>query len=331
MNKKIFCLILPLALLVSITVSQAFAAEAVIQLGYTGQANDNNYSNQFGTRLAKNIEAATNGRLKIQPLPGGQLGGERDMIEGMQLGTVDMAIINNSSVSNFFPPYLVYDLPYLYKDAETAFKVLDSDLAKRLSDETFAKHGVKILAQGSGGFRQIINNLRPVREPKDLRNMKFRVPEAPISLAAFKALGTNSAILAWPEVTTAIQQKTIDGLELTSAMVYSNGIHEMISYLSMTNHFFNPIDLIISKSAWDNLAPDLQATLQKTAQETAVEQRAFATEYEASLRKLIIDAGVKINDDVNIAAFQELCIPVWEVFRAQIGGDVLDEVLELTK
>jgi TRAP-type C4-dicarboxylate transport system substrate-binding protein len=155
------------------------------------------------------------------------------------------------------------------------------------------------------------------------------VPETPLSLETFKVLGANAFPMAWPDVVTGIQQGTIEAYDNPIPGTLSNRAWDLVPYLSITNHFFNPVDLVISRSVWDKLDPDIQALFEQAGQEASTQHRAYSEENMARMLEEIIANGMKVNTDVNIDAFQKACMPVWEVFRNQIGSDILDETIAL--
>ena len=154
------------------------------------------------------VEEKTDGRVEVLLYPDSQLGSEREAIEGISLGTIDMGVITNAPISGFVPQFQILDLPYLFSDVEQAHSVLDGpigqDLLKLLGD-----HGIIGLGFTEGGFRQMINNVRPINTPDDVAGIKFRVMENPVYIGMFEAMGSNPTPMAWGETFTAVQQKPL--------------------------------------------------------------------------------------------------------------------------
>ena len=198
--------------------------------------------------------------MEIEIVGNGQLGGERDLVEGMQLGTIEMASTANMVLSNFDPRFAVLDLPYLITDYETAYRVLDSDVIQDLQDSFAEQSGVRVLAYGQGGFRQVIGNVA-VNSLADMHGMKVRVPESDIYIDTFSALGANPTPLAYSETFTALQQGTVDAFEITPAVVLSAGFWEVCSDMNMTNHLFSPNPLMISENLFQSLTEEQQDIL----------------------------------------------------------------------
>jgi len=163
-------------------------------------------------KFSELVAQRTGGKVKIDVYPSTQLGNERDMVEGLQLGTIDLVVTSTGPVGGFVPKMFVVDLPFLFRDRDHAYKVLDGPIGRDLLSALSAK-SIRGLAFWENGFRQITNNLRPIEKPTDLKGVKIRTMENKVHLAAFRAFGASPTPMAWSEVYTALQQRTIDGQE----------------------------------------------------------------------------------------------------------------------
>ncbi len=280
--------------------------------------------------FAKNVKEMSKGTIIIDVFPDAQLGYERDMIEGMQLGTIDMAILTNVNVGPFVPEFMAFDLPFVFKDRATAYKVLDGPIGQKLFGLLEQKRGIIGLAWGEGGYRHMLNNVKPVRVPADVQGVKYRSLENPLYIATYKAIGSNPTPMAWSECFTGIQQKTIDGLDLPIASIYTFKYHEITKYLSLTGHFYSPLIISVSKPVWGKLTPEEQAIMKQAAKKAGDDERKFLAEIEEKFMKEIEKGGMKINKDVDISAFQKAVAPVYETYRSKIGGELIDSILKET-
>ncbi len=303
----------------------------VFQLGHVDPEDEQGNIHYYALQFAKLCAEKSGGAIEIQIMPNSQLGGERDLMEGMQIGTIDMAIITNLAVSNFWPECMVYDLPYLFEDVDAGIRMLDSDIDKEISQNMYDNIGIKVLSKGDSGFRHTANNIRPIKSTADLKGIKLRVPETTMYMETFKALGASPTPMAWGEVFTGLQQGTIDGCELPTAMMVSNRIYEVCKYYSATSHFFSPVQLLMSKAAWDGLNADTQALMQECADEAAVLQRDFQKVNEERLLSILEENGMECNLDVNIPEFQQAAASVYDLFRDDIGSDLLDRAVAFAK
>ena len=185
-----------------------------IQLAHADTESEDGIHQKMAVLFQGYVSDLSGGTMEIEIVGNGQLGGERDLVEGMQLGTIEMASTANMVLSNFDPRFAVLDLPYLITDYETAYRVLDSDVIQDLQDSFAEQSGVRVLAYGQGGFRQVIGNVA-VNSLADMHGMKVRVPESDIYIDTFSALGANPTPLAYSETFTALQQGTVDAFEIT--------------------------------------------------------------------------------------------------------------------
>lgn len=276
------------------------------------------------------VEEKTKGRVDVKLYPNGQLGGERDAIEGISLGTIDMGLITNAPISGFVPQFQALDLPFIFKDNEQAFKVLDGEFGQNML-KRLEQRGIIGLGFAEGGFRQMINNVRPIKIPADVTGIKFRVMENPIYIGMFKALGSNPTPMAWGEVFTAVQQKTIDGLEIPIPVIHQNKLYEVTKYLSLTNHTYSPLIYMISKKTWDKLPSDIQKAIEESVKEAVPIQR---SKNGSNVNKLLEDLkakGMEVNTIENPEEFREKVKPLYKEFEDEIGKDVLDALFEATK
>jgi tripartite ATP-independent transporter DctP family solute receptor len=325
-----------LAALAAAAVLSAFAPlvqaqnKVVIKLGWTTSDGPRDpYA--VGARAFKSaLERDTKGSVEVQFYPNRQLGDERQMIEGMRFGTVDAGIITNAVIAQIEPAFQVNDLPFLFANEAQAHKVLDgpvgSELAKRL-----AAKGVIVLGYMEGGFRSMINNKRPVNMPADVQGVKYHVMQNPIYIDMFNSLGGAAVPMAWGEAFTAVQQGTIDGLEIPVAVIDGSKYYEVTKYLSMTNHTYSMNGLLISKRTYDKLSPEQRNAVQaagKTA--TAIQRQVAAADVKTILVELE-KKGMKVNAVNDVNAFRKSVTPVYDKFRKSDVGPLLDKVLAAVK
>lgn len=305
------------------------AAPTVIKFGYvTARADQDPYT--IGSEAFKRLaESKTGGKVKIELFPAGQLGGERDMIEGLQVGTLDGGLLTNAYLAGFEAKLQVFDLPFLFKDAAQAHAVMDGPVGQELLNALSAR-GIKALAFAEGGFRHMINNVRPIRTPADSKGIKFRSMESPIYIGMFRAIGANPSPIAWPETFTAVQQKAVDGLEIPIPVIHQNKYYEVTRYLSLTSHTYSPLVFCISAKKWEAFPADVQKALAEAAKEAATEQRKKSGENLQAILNDLKAKGMQVNE-VDNAAFKRAVEPVYPQFEEKIGKDIVAKILAAVK
>lgn len=269
-------------------------------------------------------------KFKVEVFPDSQLGGERDLVEGVQLGTIQMVLSSTGPVGAFAPKIEVLNLPYLFRDNEHAYKVLDGPIGEELAED-FLKKGIRCLAFWENGWRQLTNSKRPIHEPEDLKGLKIRVMESPIMIATLNAMGASAVPMGWPEVITALQQGIIDGQENPIINNVYNGAYAVQKYLSLTRHFYNPSVLLINEAFFQKLPVDLQETIKKSAIEARDYQRELTHKEEtAALKDISERFGIEINENPNIDAFKKSVEPVYEEFAEELGGwELINRIKDL--
>lgn len=258
------------------------------------------------------------GRFKVQHFPGGSLGGEREMVESLQLGTLQMAITGTAIIGNFIPDMMVMDMPFLFRDAAHARATLDGQIGRDLLAK-FPQRGLVGLSLGEIGFRHITDNKRPIKTVDDLKGLKIRTMENPVHLAAFRALGAQPTPMAWTEVITALQQGTIDGQENPISILVSAKLWETQKYMTLTRHVFTPIAFTMSGMFFDKLSPADQEIIRKAALNGRTANRRYVDEVEKTGLDELRKNGMQVTSDVDTAAFQKRLEPVYKQYGERFG------------
>jgi tripartite ATP-independent transporter DctP family solute receptor len=304
--------------------------KTVIKLGWTSSDGASDpYA--VGARAFKEaVEAKSEGRIEVRLFPNRQLGDEKPMVEGMRLGTVDAGVITNAVLAQIEPAFQLNDLPFLYADEAQAQRVLDGSVGKKLGAKLEIK-GIKVLGYMEGGFRNMINNVRPVAKPDDVKGVKYRVMQNPVFIAMFSSLGGNAVPMAWGETFTAVQQGTIDGLEIPLAVIEQNKYFEIAKYLSLTNHTYSANILLISKRFFDRLPADLQKAVTDAGVIATAKQREASAANTKEIVAKLEKAGMAVNRIPDMTPFRGAVTGVYEQFKPSIGADLLQEALAAVK
>lgn len=246
-----------------------------------------------------------------------QLGNERDLTEGLQLGSVDLALAPGS-VALFEPKMSLFDLPYIFRDRQHAYAVLDGPIGAELAKDMPAK-GLRLLAYWENGYRNVTNSKRPIEKPEDLNGIKIRVSENKVHVATFKAFGCNVTAMAFGEVFTALQQKTIDAQENPLAIIVSSKFYEAQPYISLTEHVYMPAHLLISEEKWQSFPDAVKKAIQAAAIEARDFERKIIADGDAKYIADLEAAGIKINK-VDKGPFVEVVKnTVWKEFEKDFG------------
>jgi len=226
-------------------------SQTVLKMGYATPTGSHYWvgSNTF----CEQVEKGTQGRYKCQQFPNSALGGEREMIEAVQLGTLDLVNTSTGPLGNFVPETRIVDIPFLFRDYDHARKVMDGQVGQDLLAKMRAK-GLVGLAWTENGFRHMTNNKRPIVTAQDAAGLKMRTMENKVHMDGYKTFGILPTPMAFPELFTALQQGTVDGQENPIPVILSAKFAQVQKYLSLTGHVYSPAVIILSPNVWNKLS-----------------------------------------------------------------------------
>jgi TRAP-type transport system periplasmic protein len=275
--------------------------------------------------FAQEVEKRTGGRYKIQTFYSGSLGGERESIEAVQLGTHELTLTSTGPVPNFVPETRILDIPFLFRDKAHARAVLDGPIGQEMLTK-FDSKGIKALAWGENGVRHMTNNRRAVTTPDDLKGLKMRTMENPVHVAAYKGLGIVTTPMAFPEVFTALQQGTVDGQENPLSVIMAAKFVQVQKHMSLTGHVYSPAVFLMNKAAFDKLsAQDKQHFLE--AAKVAVKANRERVDADDSRGVAELKSqGMQIVENVDKAKFMAQLQPVYADFEKQFGKANIDRI-----
>lgn len=315
--KRILMVVIACGLLALPSVGQA---KITMKLGHISPT-DHHY--HIGSMMFSDlVKKMTNGEIDVKVFPANQLGKNREVVEGCQLGTVDMALTSDVLLSSFEESMGVLNFPYLFRDIDHVGKVLDGPIGKMLSDK-LAKKGLVVLAYWENGFRHITNSKHPVNTPADLKGLKIRTPSGYIFIDAFKAFGASPTPMAFGELYSALQLGTVDGEENPLSHVEHQKYYEVQKYLSLTGHIHVSEPLVMSKIIYDTLTPEQQQILHKAAQQVAVWMRAEVQKIEG--KQLEFLKTKMVVNTADRASFEKASEAVYAKYADRFG-DLIKQI-----
>lgn len=283
------------------------------------------YSTEFSVHkaaemIAEGVKKRTGGAVEIRILPNAQLGNERQTMEGIMVGTVDMGNCTANVMQGFEASGGLTALPYLVRNFEHAFKIEDGPTGKEIEKRILAKTGVRVIGYSTTGIRVIASPTKPIVSLADFKGLKIRVPESPVMVSTFKALGANPTPIPWGELYTALQTRVVDAGEAPPAALNDIKIFEIAKIMSLTNHMYTGQFMVISEKSYQRLSVKERAALMEAGREATAWQRAAAvkaqTDMTAQLQKTM---GVKVHQ-VDTAPMQKAVTPVYQDYAKTIGG-----------
>ena len=273
------------------------------------------------SKLAELANAKAGGAIEVRVFPSEQLGSEREMFEGIRLGSIEMGYIAGNIIQNAEPSAGLPSLPYLFKGFEQAFKVEDGAVGKEISDRVLKATGARTLGFFSTGFRQVAAK-KPLDSVAGFEGLKIRTPESPLLVATFKLLGANPTPMPFGELYTAIQTNVVDAAESPPGVLNWGKIFEVAPYMMKTSHIYSSGHILISDNFWKGLAPNVQKALQEAATEAQQFQRGLVVDEENTIIGQLESRAKHPVTVVSIdtVPLREATASYYEQFAEQIGG-----------
>jgi len=313
-----------LALAMGLTAPAPAAAQTVLKAAHSSSTTSTGH--QALEFMAKELKEKTDGRITLEIFPGSQLGSEREQIESIQLGNLDLTFVSSAVLGAFNQEFFALDIPFMFKDREGVYRVLDGAIGTQLL-ASLNQVGIKGLAYWENGFRQLTNNVRPIHSPKDLEGMKMRTMENEVHIAAWKAEGANPAPLAFGELFTALQQGTFDAQEGPINLFYDMKFYEVQKYITRTNHVYSPWPLLINPDVYNSFSDQDRAVFDQVVKDATHYQRELAQ--EADKKAVTAMPQVQITDltPEEHAAFASRMGPIHDMVKKKIGATVVDAIV----
>jgi tripartite ATP-independent transporter DctP family solute receptor len=303
------------------------AAQAQTNLRFADTLAANDTHNQAARHMAELLKERTGGKLTMSVHPAGELGSDGAILEGVRLGSIDIALTGNPFFTQFAPRLNVLDLPYLFRDTSHAHKVMDGPVGEALLKD-LERNRMKGLGFWEIGFRHITNSRHPIRAPQDLSGIKIRTTPNKAHIEAFRLWGANPAPMAFTELYLALQTGTVDAQENPINNIYANRMYEVQKYVSLSTHAYTASIVAMNLAKFNKLPPDQQKVLRDVVREAGIHQRELNARQESENLAKIKDAGVEVNSDVDIAAFRKLAYePVTKTYTDQHGREMVEAIL----
>ncbi|UGB32226.1 TRAP transporter substrate-binding protein [Metabacillus sp. B2-18] len=305
---------------------ESSSSEETIQLRLSHVVAEDHASNLALLEFEKAIEAKTDGRIDVEIFPNGQLyGSDREAVEAVQLGNIEMTTIATPTLSSFSSKFMVIDLPFIFKSDEAAHNAMDGELGQTLNDELPAINLVG-LGYGENGFRHLVNNKRQIETPEDLDGLKMRVMENKLYQDTFNLLGANASPLAFGELYSALQQGTYDAMDNPISLIYASKFYEVQDYLTLSGHVYAPVITVMNKEVLEGMPEDLQTILLEEAKKMSQNQREITHQQDEEMLEKLKEQGMKVNEltDEQKDTFVKNVQPIYEEYVDEIGQDLID-------
>ncbi|UUX50968.1 TRAP transporter substrate-binding protein [Nisaea acidiphila] len=310
----------------AVAAGSAAAAMPEMSLKFGHPYNENHPLAKGAQKFADIVAEKSGGNIKIQVFPNSTIGSSRELVESIQIGVVQFALVPTTNVASFYPPLDIFYLPFLFRDSAHAYAVSDGEVGQKLYDGLLAKTGIRTIAMYESGFRTITTAKTKVAMPDDMKGIKFRVVNNPLNVATFKALDANPTPMALSEVFTGLQQGTVDGQDNPVGNVKAFGFDKVQKFITLSHHQWAGIMFLADDKMWKDLPEEVKTLFKEVAIETQNWERAELNAVEGQYLKEMEAGGMTVTrlSPEQAAAFQKAMEPVWTEYRGKIGAELID-------
>ena len=306
--------------------ASAFAQTTTLKIGYA-TTKESHYG-VGSTEFCDEVEKGTQGRYKCQHFPNSALGGEREQIEAVQLGTQDLVNTSTGPVGNFVPEVKIVDIPFLFRDYDHARKVMDGPIGQDILTK-FPSKGIVALAWTENGFRHMTNNKRDIVKPADASGLKMRTMENKVHMDGYRTFGIQPTPMAFPELYGALQQGTVDGQENPIPVILSSKFAQVQKHLSLTGHVYSPALLLMSPKTWAKVSEADKKVFLEAAKKGGIAQRKKVNDDENSGIAQLEKDGMKVVKNVDGNAFREALKPAYANYAKEFGADNIKKIQDV--
>lgn len=305
---------------------EAGNVDEVYELTLSHVVSEDHASHIALTDLSENLEEKSDGQITLDVRANGELyGADREALEAVQMGNIEMTTTATPTVASFNEKFLVFDLPFMFESTDQAREKIDGELGETLN-QSLETNGLVGLGYGENGFRHIANNEGPIEEIDDLSGLTMRVIENPLYQDAYNELGANASPLSFSELYSALQQGTFDGMDNPISLIYSMNFNEVTDFLTLTHQTYAPIITIINKEVFDGIPEDLQQLLKEETRASMEYQRELTAEQDELNLEELIEGGMEVNElgAEQEQVFREALQPIYDKYSEEIGQDIID-------
>lgn len=321
MKKLLKCL----GLATAISFCAATSALAQVTIKFAHAAPESDLQQNLALYFKDKVEKGTNGGVKVQVFPQGQLGNDAQMIDGTRSGIIDIVMVGLNNFSGLMPESEAFELPFMFPTREVAYKVLDGKVGQSVADGMQA-HGLKGIGFPENGYRNMTNNRGPIQKPADLKGLRMRVNNSKALNDMFAALDANPQQLPIAELYTALETGVVDSQDHPIGVTLSFKFYEVQKYLSLTQHAYSALAMAMNLKKFNSLTAAQKQVVLDAAKQAVDMQRKLSISKEDEMIGKLQSSGMKVNRDVDGAAFQAAIKPVWAAFISKNGDKLVNDI-----
>lgn len=317
--------------LVALDATMAAAAPKVMKYTHYQPGREDQPKHAAALAFEKCVEGATSGSIDVQIFPAGQLGNATTALEGLRLGSLELAVVHDGGISSVYSPFDVFALPYIFPNHETAYKVLDGDFGKEFADAMLKETGIRLLAYADNGIRHFTNSKHPIKTPDDLKGLKMRVQPAPVFISLMESLGASPSAIDWGELPAALAQGTVDGQENGVTNIMAASLYQSQKYATLDGHVYSLHAYLMSDTFYQGLTDVEKKAVDTCVVEARDIHRNMTRATDLAAEKTLTDVGMEVYvpSAEEIAAFRDLAQPVVRKhLESEVGAEWVDKLVK---
>jgi len=324
MKKKVFAVLLALTMLA--LVSSAYAQQKVLKYAHFQPAKDDQPKHAAALAFKDYVEKNTKGAIKVEIYPAGQFGKDAETMEGLKMGTLELAVAHDGAVASVFKEIAILGIPYLYDSHAHAWRVYDSAFGQRFADLMLKKTGIRMLAIADNGVRHFTNSLRPIVTPADMKGMKIRIMPSPVFKSLVESLGASPSAVPWGELPTALQSKVVDGQENGVTNILAASLYQYQKYITLDGHVWSIHAYCMNDKFFKGLTPEQQKVVTEATKIARDIHRKMTSDQDLNAKPILTKLGMEVTEltPQQVAPFRNLAQPP---VKAYVEGEVGKELV----
>ncbi|MCU0774364.1 MAG: DctP family TRAP transporter solute-binding subunit [Ideonella sp.] len=306
-------------------------AQKTLKYAHFQPAKDDQPKHVAALAFKEHVEKATNGSIKVEIFPAGQFGRDQPTMEGLRLGTLEMAVAHDGAIATVHKPIGVLGIPFLYENHEHAWRVYDSAWLKGFSDDMVKKTGVRMLGLADNGVRHFTNSLRPIQSPADMKGMKIRIQPSPVFKTLVESLGASASAIPWAELPTALQQKVVDGQENGVTNILAASLFQHQKFATLDGHVWSVHGYLINERFYQGLSAAEKKAVEEGTQKAIAIHRKMTSDQDKNAKEILERVGMQVYvpTAAQIAEFRRLAQPpVRQWAEGEIGKAYVDDLFK---
>ena len=323
-------------LLFTLTVAALVAAPAahaqkVLKYAHFQPAKDDQPKHVAALAFKEQVEKATNGSIKVEIYPAGQFGKDQPTMEGVKLGTLELAVAHDGAIATVYKQIGVLGIPFLYENHEHAWRVYDSKWKDEMSADMIKKAGIRMLGVADNGVRHFTNSQKPIHTPADMKGMKIRIQPSPVFKTLVESLGASASAIPWAELPTALQQKVVDGQENGVTNILAASLYQSQKYVTLDGHVWSIHAYLINERFYQGLTPTEKKAVDEGAQKAIAIHRKMTSDQDKNAKQILEKVGMQVYTPTaaQIGEFRKLAQPpVKQWAEKEIGKDYVDSLFK---